>query len=162
MQQTKTDQGLAYLDQARAMFDQAKLTYTSDRVGSEKQDRESLRVFRRSMDWLEDTEYFETAHHALDAAGNWVKLSFDCFLESSEGRYFQTCPVSLAHSRVGLSIGGIIQKAVCSICGKDAVKCAHITGHEYIGQRCYVTITQVDLVEVSIVSRPEQPDAHIE
>lgn len=116
------------------------------------------------MNWLEDSEHFETAHVALDEAG---KLARECFPEGCvfpyrDGTYYVECPVALAHNRVGLSPGILIKSAACSICGNDPEDCAHIVGRTYDGKRCIRVINDGDILEVSLVGRPAQPDARIE
>lgn len=116
------------------------------------------------MNWLEDTADFETAHQRLDQAGELQRRHFRdrCRLTFKDGGYFQECSVSLAHSRVGLSIGGIIRESECSICHQDPDDCEHIPGRAYGGEECSRVIKQFDLQEVSLVDRPNVPDARIE
>jgi hypothetical protein len=124
----------------------------------------AVRTLRSAMNWLEDTEPFEVAHQRLDAAGVLRRERFpdQCQLAFGEEGYTQQCPVALAHNRVGMSIGYVVRAAECSICGLDPEDCAHIVGREYDGERCIRIIKQVDLLEVSLVGRPAQPDARIE
>jgi hypothetical protein len=70
--------------------------------------------------------------------------------------------VSLAHNRVGFSPGYIVRAAECSICHLDPEDCGHIAGRTYDGEVCHRILTQLDLLEVSLVGRPAQPDARIE
>jgi hypothetical protein len=115
------------------------------------------------MNWLEDTEHFEVAHDVLDKAGNLARRAFPhgCVLPYRDDGYFMECPVALAHNRVGMSIGFVARAIECSICGRDPDECPHITGRMYDGKRCIRRITDLDLLEVSFVARPEQPDARI-
>jgi hypothetical protein len=100
----------------------------------ERRAREGLAVLRSAVDWLEDTEHFDSAHRALDEAGRQVRTSFGCHLtfDGAKG-YSRTCPVALAHSRVGMSAGCIVEEAQCSICKRDPEDCDHITGQRYEG-----------------------------
>ena len=43
----------------------------------------------------------------------------------------------------------------------DPDECSHITGRIYGGKRCIRRITDLDLIDVSLVARPKQPDARI-
>lgn len=124
----------------------------------------AVRTLRSAMNWLEDTDEFEAAHQKLDQAGSFRRAHFPalCILSLSEQGYAVTCPVSLAHNRVGLSPGYIVRSAECSICGLDPEDCAHIVGRTYAGEVCYRIITQADVLEISLVGRPAQPDARIE
>lgn len=127
--------------------------------------RHSLRVLRSAMNWLEDNPRFELAHRILDDAGRFARENFPigCQFPYQSGSYYQTCPVALAHNRVGLSPAFTIGESECSICGNDPEDCAHISGLEYHGKRCYRIIKKVDeILEISLVSRPNMPDARIE
>lgn len=125
--------------------------------------RDALTTLRSAMNWLEDTEYFEVAHKVLDKAGSLARRVFPhgCMLPYRDGSYFVECPVALAHNRVGMSVGFVARAVECSICGRDPDECPHITGRTYDGQRCIRRITEADVLEVSLVGRPEQPDARI-
>jgi hypothetical protein len=116
------------------------------------------------MNHLEDTPEFEEAHLALDSAGRLGRTRFPdgCHLEFEDDTYYQCCPVALAHSRVGFSPGFIVKVAECSICRNDPDSCEHITGHVYDGVLCVRVIKDGEIFEVSLVSRPSQPDARIE
>jgi hypothetical protein len=52
------------------------------------------------------------------------------------------------------SVGGIIKKAVCSICKCDYDDCDHMKGKLYNGNLCLREIHEMDLEEVSIVKNP--------
>lgn len=124
----------------------------------------AVRILRSAMNWLEDTDDFEAAHAKLDQAGAFRRTHFPalCILSLGEQGYAVTCPVSLAHNRVGLSPGYIVRSAECSICHLDPDDCAHILGRTYDGEVCYRIITRADVLEVSLVGRPAYPDARIE
>jgi hypothetical protein len=113
------------------------------------------------MNWLEDTSRFEEAHETLDRAGAFVRHTFGCFLHREGSEYSQRCPVALAHSRVGMSPAIIVRQAECSICGADPEECPHIGGRVYNGETCHRIITEAEIIEVSLVTRPKQPDARI-
>jgi hypothetical protein len=123
----------------------------------------------------------------MDQAGAWVRETFGCQLTRSGTRYSQTCPVALAHNRIGMSIGGTARR-LCSLCGDDLSECEHIPGISYLvpggvsslgwcrvclQEACEHTpdqnhrvsvigiIKEMDLVEVSFVPKPAQPEARI-
>lgn len=123
--------------------------------------RDALSLFRSAMDWSEGTALFDRAHHELDLAGRYMREKFGCELHFEKGSYLQRCPVALAHTRIGLSPGYIVEDARCSICGRDPEDCTHITGRTYDGQMCVREIHSAKLVEVSFVPRPANPDARI-
>jgi hypothetical protein len=124
--------------------------------------RRALRTLRSAMDHLEDTEHFDEAHRVLDVAGRRVRVQFGCSVTFSNGQYWDDCPVSLAHSRIGMSIGGVVEEAECSICGSNPYDCPHVTGRMYDGRACVRILKRIDLDHIALVSRPAQPDARIE
>lgn len=127
--------------------------------------RQSLHALRGAMNHLDyhDTVGFETAHARLDAAGKLAREEFPdgCQLAYHDGVYHQECPVALAHNRIGLSPGIKIRAVECSICRSDPDDCEHMRGRDYGGQKCVHMITEGDILEVSVVGRPAQPDARI-
>jgi hypothetical protein len=60
-----------------------------------------------------------------------------------------------------MSAGFIVEEAECSICKRDPEDCEHITGQPYGKEICIRVITRACLLEVSLVSRPNQPDARV-
>lgn len=53
------------------------------------------------------------------------------------------------------SIGGVVTKTECSICGKEYGECDHVVGRAYMGEFCCRIIRKMDLKEVSLVEEPE-------
>ena len=161
-----TDRGLQLLADGGRQFGRvARLVDDPrDHGDLEGELRRALRTLRSAMNWLEDTEEFETAHQRLDAAGRLARESFPsgCRYLMKDGAYFQECPVALAHNRVGLSPGILVRKSECSICHSDPEDCDHITGRTYDGERCIRVITDAEILEVSLVGRPASPDARLE
>jgi hypothetical protein len=155
--------GLDLLRQSRRSFNHAKylLDVASSKAEAETKARSSAKTLRSAMDWLEDTAHFEEAHRVLDQAGRFIRQNFGCRLAFQDGTYRQDCPVALAHNRIGMSIGAIVNKVSCSICRRDPHKCSHITGRSYNGNRCIRIIEEAELLEVSLVDRPSMPDARI-
>jgi hypothetical protein len=62
----------------------------------------------------------------------------------------------------GWSIGGLMHKGMCTICGQDYLECLHIAGHDYDGKSCSVRIDNFSIAEISVVKDPAQPLAKIE
>jgi hypothetical protein len=62
----------------------------------------------------------------------------------------------------GMSIGGLISDATCSVCGGEYIDCNHIAGVEYSGVECVVRIDTFHTAEISIVRDPVNPLARIE
>jgi hypothetical protein len=128
---------------------------------SESEARQLLVMLRSLMDHVEDTALFEPAHDLLDQAGKFVRETYGCLLERVGTTYYETCPVTLAHVRLGFSVGVVVKARECSICGQDPEDCEHIKGVEYGGHMCSHRLTELALTEVSLVARPAQPDARI-
>lgn len=154
---------------------------------AERDARAALALFARSLDWAEDTDQEENAHRLMDEAGEWVRRTFGCQVERVGLEYRQTCPVALAHNRIGFSVGGYA-KRTCSLCGGDLSECEHLSGTAYLvpgGSEdlgwCRVClaescdhdpaqvyrasvigrITEMSVEEISLVGKPAQPEARI-
>ena len=61
----------------------------------------------------------------------------------------------------GMSIGALVRKSRCSVCGQSYFDCPHLSGEQYDGVPCVVHIEDLDLGEVSIVRNPVNPSARI-
>lgn len=59
------------------------------------------------------------------------------------------------------SIGGLVRRRECSICGEEYEDCSHIKGDAYMGRVCSVVLHDLDLREVSIVDDPADKRARI-
>ncbi len=53
-----------------------------------------------------------------------------------------------------LSIGAIVTKSECSICGQEYGECDHLKGKPYMGKVCYEWVTELELEEASLVFNP--------
>lgn len=133
----------------------------ADPADAEGTARQALGLLRSAMDWLEDTDTFGAAHDELDRAGEYVRRRFGCHFHWDGAQYWQACPVALAHTRVGISPAIMEEIIECSICGVDPDYCTHITGEVYGGRRCVHIIKKAEIVEMSFVARPANPDARI-
>lgn len=61
-----------------------------------------------------------------------------------------------------VSVGCAVEKAVCSVCGKQAGSCAHKRGEVYDGKLCYTSLQgAADAFEWSFVAVPAQPKAGV-
>jgi hypothetical protein len=168
------------------LMKQAREDLPTRSASAEQHARQALAAFRGSLDWAEDTEHEEEAHRLLDAAGAAVRRTFGCHLDRDGTQYQQTCPVALGHNRIGMSIGGRAAKRVCSLCGLDVSECEHLPGTAYLVPGgpsdlgwCRVCckaecahnptetyraslvsiIQEMELHEVSIVTKPAHPEA---
>lgn len=158
------EKGLDLLGEGRKQEKRARyLTVVPDPLDeAEPTARKALSTLRSAMNWLEFTDHFEAAHAALDDTGRFTRETFGCHLTWREDQYWQECPVALAHNRVGMSPAMVIGRAECSICRSDPEDCEHITGRTYDGEMCVRVIAEVrQILEVSMVGRPAQPDARL-
>ncbi len=174
-------------DDLRAAAENELADDEPDRVLAEQMARRSLHFYARSLDWAEDTNEEEDAHRRMDEAGAWVSSTFGCWLEREGETYQQSCPVALAHNRIGFSVGGTATR-ICSLCGDDFSECEHIPGVAYMvpggssdlgwcricqEESCEHSPTQLyrvsvvaiiqelDVREVSLVNKPAQPEARV-
>lgn len=92
--------------------------------------REALQWYARALDWAEDSPQEDYAHQKLDMAGRLVRHAFGCTIRWDGSAYQEECPVSIAHVRVGLSVGGPARR-ICSLCGEDLSECPHQRGTAY-------------------------------
>ena len=65
-------------------------------------------------------------------------------------------------SQVFLSVGIIVKRLECSICGYEYEDCEHLIGKPYMGQFCSVIIHKAELEEVSIVEKPADKRCRIQ
>ncbi|MDY6948933.1 MAG: hypothetical protein SXG53_24835 [Pseudomonadota bacterium] len=167
---------------------QSALVTDAGDTTAEVEARDALSAYASALNWAEDTDLEEAVHNEMDGAGAWVRRTFGCAVAREGSEYFQRCPVALAHTRVGLSVGGYARKR-CSLCGDDLSECPHFPGVAYLvpggpdnlgwcriclreegcehaSDQMYrasvvSTIVEMALEEVSIVAKPAQPDARI-
>jgi len=159
-----TVEGLKWLQQGLTAVDTSrKLLAQRAEIEAEVEARRGLELLRSAMDWLENTDddLFDQAHRSLDQAGQFTRTTFGCRLHRDGTSYQQRCPVALAHNRVGFSVALLIKKSECSICHTDPAQCPHVTGRLYDGERCVRELKEFDILDVSLVGRPAQPDARI-
>lgn len=118
---------------------------------------------RAAIDRLDDEPEFDEAHATLDKVGQLIRneRSGLCFLRENGDDFVQECPVALGHIRLGFSVGAEILESHCSICEGGPWECPHIPGDSYAGSVAVRVITRANLFEVSLVSRPDFPDARI-
>lgn len=113
-----------------------------------------------------------------------------CTLTWSVGRYEHRCPVEIVHKRFGFSPTLIAGEKLCTICGTDISECEHMPGQIYAVHggivagtgRCAICMEEqcehdadtvyearagafvtkiAEVEEISLVSRPKQPDARL-
>ena len=119
-----------YRAEANRHFASAKRLIGQNRRGAEREARLAIDRVTRAFWWAEDTELEDRQHELMHTIGRWVRENVGCNLEFDEGRYARTCPIDIAHKRIGLSIG-FTARRLCSICGDDLSECPHRRGHSY-------------------------------
>lgn len=128
---------------------------------------EELEVLRRdaraAIDRLDDEPEFDDAHNTLDEVGLLVRRARPrlCLLAESGNDFTQNCPIALGHIRLGFSVGLEIEESHCSICQGDPWTCPHVPGELYEGESMVRVITKAKMFEVSVVNRPDFPDARL-
>jgi len=176
--------------QARRLYGHSSLQADIGSPDAEAVARKMLGVAASAFWNAEDTELEESVHRDMDSYGKWVRTTFGCHLAYESGVYHQRCPVAIAHKRIGMSIGFVASKRICSICADDWADCPHSPNELYevnggvnpqgycqvCGTRdctkhhpdqTYRTppiaiVTDIErLNEVSLVSKPAQPDARL-
>jgi hypothetical protein len=177
-----------YLAEALSLRDQAKALLATDHDAAEKCARASLDRVVRAFWWSEELPEEEPIHELMHDLGRWVRQTFGCTIIPKDGAYMETCPVSIAHRRMGMSIGFTAQR-LCSLCGEDISECLHMPGTAYLvpggigpsgccpvclSETCtehdsahtyrvspVAMIMDMDLQEISLVPRPSQPEARL-
>lgn len=147
---------------------------------------QALHAVVDAYNFLEDQPVEATVHALAHAIGELRSGLFGCPLRVEQHRLVQACPLTLLHIRRGMSMG-FTARRLCSICRDDLDECEHLLGETYDirvrrvegtctacgSQNCahqpgqsvqtspYPVITDIDLHEVSLVSRPRDPLARI-
>lgn len=155
---TSTESGIARLAESRRLL--ALYKAAPDSVGDDDLRRLRQKA-REALDRLDDHPEFERAHASLDEVGLFVRQlrPLLCLLKVNGNDYAQDCPVDLGHIRLGLSVGVEIEESHCSICLMDMWECPHVPGELYDGVLASRIITKAKFFEVSVVERPDFPDA---
>lgn len=92
--------------------------------------RAALRAAVDAFNYLEDTELAAEGHMHAHAIGELVVGVFGCRAQRENGRWFDVCPLSLMHLRVGSS-PGFVARRHCSVCNGDLADCEHLPGVAY-------------------------------
>ncbi|MGA2470169.1 MAG: hypothetical protein ABSG64_05715 [Solirubrobacteraceae bacterium] len=167
-------------------FGTARRLLSRDRSAAEREARLAISSVVRAFWWAEDGPLEARQHAYMHEIGRWTRSEFGCHLDLDGQNYSMTCPILLAHKRMGLSIAFVAQR-LCSICGGDLSECPHFRDRSYwvrggpgpsgrcpvcMQDKCRHTsdrlfrvpvvgiINEVtELPEVSLVGRPAQPEA---
>lgn len=154
----------------------------------EREAREALDDAVTAFNFLEDESLADTAHQHAHIVGEFVGQMFGCEARYREGRFWDVCPLTLMHLRIGLS-PGFTGPRLCSVCGQDLSECPHVPGlrvtipAQNSDGRCsacgaswpcaqhvpgapvdvvpHGVIEDMNLHELSFVDRPREPRARI-
>lgn len=154
----------------------------------EREARGALDTAVTAFNFLEDQALADTAHQHAHTVGEFVGQLFGCEARYRDRRFWDVCPLTLMHLRIGLSPGFTGQR-LCSVCGEDLSECTHVPGlpvtvlAENRDGRCaachgpwpcsqhlpgtsvdvvpHAVIADMSLHELSWVDRPRQPRARI-
>lgn len=154
----------------------------------ERRARGALDAAVTAFNFLEDEDLAGAAHQHAHTVAEFVGRLFGCQAEHRDGRFWDVCPLSLMHLRIGLS-PGFTGRHVCSVCRQDLSECPHVPGvavtvvveeREGHCSTCkrpwpctqhlpgtfldvvpHGVIPDMDLHELSWVDRPREPRARI-
>jgi hypothetical protein len=157
------------------------------RTEAEEVAREALASAVRAFNLLEDFPEADDAHRLVHELGMFVSRHFGCEIAFEDGFWRWSCPVVIAHLRLGQSVG-FTAKRLCSICREGILsqQCPHMPNETYrvtvenadycpcgiehcaehqpgavIDVAPTAIIDEADLEEISWVRRPRDPLARI-
>lgn len=104
-------------------------------------------------------EYYRGLMHKLVQQ---IIKQYGCVLFETEHHVVVNCPIRLSFNRSGLtgtSMGVTYKNILCSICGLDMLdeNCTHDINHTYDGKRCAPVYKDLQIKDISLVSRPKDP-----
>lgn len=154
----------------------------------ERRARGALDAAVTAFNFLEDEDHAGATHQHAHTVAEFVGRLFGCQVEYRDRRFWDVCPLSLMHLRIGLS-PGFTGPRLCSVCRQDLSECPHVPGvavtvvveeREGHCSACnrpwpctqhlrgialdvfpHAVIPDMDLDEVSWVDRPREPRARI-
>lgn len=103
--------------------DTAQLSF-SDPLPGESDSRQALVHAAAAYRYLRRGPFEHAAHLQLHRIGEMVGGIYGCWYEFEEGRWMDTCLLSMAHTQMGLS-AGFTARRLCSICEQDVSDCEH-------------------------------------
>jgi hypothetical protein len=99
---------------------------------AESLSRDALTSAVRAFNFLEDTPEADDAHRLIHEIGMYVSRHFGCKINLQDGLWSWQCPVTIAHLRLGQSVGFTASR-ICSICRQNIMsdQCSHLPGQIY-------------------------------
>ena len=94
--------------------------------------RDALTSAVRAFNLLEDMPEADDAHRLIHEIGMYVSRHFGCKINLRDGLWRWECPVTIAHLRLGQSIGFTAPR-ICSICRQNIMsdQCSHLPSQTY-------------------------------
>jgi len=114
-----------------------------------------------------NNSYKEKFSKDLDFMIKRIIMTFGCILPTDATHVKISCPIWLGRTKLGqmgISIGAIYDKAVCSICGLELLdeNCLHELGKEYDGKICEIKKEGFELLHLALVANPKEPRSTIQ
>ncbi len=96
-------------------------------------------------------DHLVDAQNALAAASRVDEGFKHCRIRWEKLRAFENVVFPF---QMFMSVGTIVKKIECSICGGDYDECEHLIGLPYMGKLCGSIVTSADLDHIAIVEEP--------
>lgn len=113
--------------------------------------------------WLAGCQTARVYDAHVETVGDVKRLILRCYMPRTEDSKKTVDAIETGILRE-CSVGCLVERAVCNICGADQSKtcCEHIQGREYDGKLCVMELDGAkDAYEVSLVAVPAQPEAGV-
>lgn len=162
-------------DKSKMELWSTKAEYTDFRAGFIF-DQETIEASRdRALDAIRyiykcsklDTNQKDIFSENLKVMVKRVIMTFGCILPTTETHVEVSCPIWLRQTtlgKLGMSIGAVYEKAVCSICGLELLdeNCIHQVGKKYDEKICEIMKEGFQILHVALVDKPKEPRAGID
>jgi hypothetical protein len=184
----KAKQVATFRREANQHLASAKQLIATSRAKADGEARAALYSASRAFWWAEESPLEEAQHTLLHRIGRWTRRNLGCQLHFDGTSYSHTCPVVVAHKRIGFSMA-FEAKRFCSLCDGDLSECPHMRDRSYWvrgpsapGETCRVCgdegcrhradrlyrapvvsmVKEVEKIrEISLVRRPAMPEARL-
>ena len=113
--------------------------------------------------WRAESQTARVYAAGVEDSGGVKRLILRCYMPRTEQTAGTITAIDAGILRE-CSVGCMVERAVCSICGANQAEtcCRHIPGREYDGKTCVMALDGArDAYEVSFVAVPAQPGAGI-